>query len=147
MSYLKKKKRSVFLNLMASRWHEKRFVCVLCWLQNATINANLCLYILMLCSCLKSARFLTSTFHSCEKTLTLLSCLSQHPGKHNCSSDADCEGGSFKRTGHGKSRRPQQSPLSHRLCRTQISPWLLTNPFCYLLKLAEATDLMTCWGI
>ncbi|XP_019750768.1 P2X purinoceptor 1 isoform X6 [Hippocampus comes] len=23
------------------------------------------------------------------------------PGKHNCSSDADCEGGSFKRTGHG----------------------------------------------
>uniref|UniRef100_A0A8P4KGK7 P2X purinoceptor n=1 Tax=Dicentrarchus labrax TaxID=13489 RepID=A0A8P4KGK7_DICLA len=24
------------------------------------------------------------------------------PGKHNCSSDADCEGGSFKRTGHGQ---------------------------------------------
>lgn len=24
------------------------------------------------------------------------------PGKHNCTSDADCEGGSFKRTGHGQ---------------------------------------------
>ncbi|XP_037126538.1 P2X purinoceptor 1-like [Syngnathus acus] len=26
----------------------------------------------------------------------------EHPGKSNCSSDADCEKGSFKRTGHGR---------------------------------------------
>lgn len=44
----------------------------------------------------------------------------QHPGKHNCSTNADCEGGGYKRTGNGKSWQrdsvwPPPSSLGNRL--------------------------------
>lgn len=68
----------------------------------------------------KTTGLFKPTFHNWVHTLTSISWFQQLEGKHSCKSDADCEGGRFKRTGHGKSWRPdsvwpQQSSLSNRL--------------------------------
>lgn len=62
----------------------------------------------------------------CVCTLTWNFCVWQLPGNHNCSSDAGCKGGVYKRMGNGKSWQPDsvwapQPSLAKRLSAGGLS--------------------------